>query len=50
MMPEIYQVMAAVKPPGTPDLGDRFEALHSIMFGARALCEGISKGLGQEAD
>ena len=46
-MPQIFQVMMKVKQPAYPELGDRFEALHPLMFGSKLLCEGISKALGK---
>ncbi|MEJ0088210.1 MAG: hypothetical protein WDM80_00405 [Limisphaerales bacterium] len=47
---EHIRVMAAVKPTAYPKLGERFEALHSLMFGSKRLCKGISKALGKEAE
>ncbi|MDB6124732.1 MAG: hypothetical protein JWQ71_3725 [Pedosphaera sp.] len=43
------QVMANVKPPAYPILGDRFEALHPLMFGAKRVCQGINKALEKDA-
>ena len=49
VMPQIFQVMMKVKPLAYPDLGNRFEALHPLMFGSKKLCVGISEALGKEA-
>ena len=49
VMPQIFQVMRKVKPPAYPELGERFESLHPLMFGSRRLCTGISDALGKEA-
>jgi len=49
LMPERFQIMMNIKPPAYPELGDRFEALHSLMFGSRRLCEGLSSALGEQA-
>jgi hypothetical protein len=49
VMPRIFQVMLKVKPPAYPQLGERFEDLHPLMFGSRRICEGISGALGKQA-
>lgn len=49
LMTERIRVMATVKPPAYPKLGERFEALHPLMFGSKQLCKGISDALGKEA-
>ena len=44
-----YPVMMKVKPPAFPELGERFEDLHPLMFGSKRLCKGISDALGGDA-
>jgi hypothetical protein len=48
LMHERFEVMMKVKPPAYPELGDRFEALHPLMFGSKRLCVGISNALGKD--
>jgi hypothetical protein len=48
-MPQMFHVMMKVKFAAYPELGERFEALHSLMFGSRRVCEGISRALGKNA-
>lgn len=50
LVPERFQIIPEnVKPEGYSQLGDRFDALHPLMFGSKRLCKGISDALGREA-
>jgi hypothetical protein len=49
LMTEHIRVMAKVFPTAYPVLGQKFDALHPIMFGAEKLCERIASALGKDA-
>jgi hypothetical protein len=43
------RVMSNIEPPAYPVLGSRFDTLHPVMFGKRALCKGIARAVGRNA-
>ncbi|MGZ5544895.1 MAG: hypothetical protein ACXWIU_09480 [Limisphaerales bacterium] len=49
LMTENIRIMAKLLPPAYPELGQRFEALHPVMFGSKRVCNGIGAVLGKEA-
>jgi hypothetical protein len=48
LMPERVQVLMNIKPPAYSELGERFEALHPLMFGSKRLCRGLGVALGKD--
>ena len=42
------QMVREIKPTAYPELGERFDSLHPIMFGSRRVCEGIAKVLAKK--
>ena len=49
LITEDIRVMAKVLPTAYPVLGERFEALHPLMFGSSKICNGIGSALGKDA-
>ena len=49
LMTEHIRMMANLRPPAYPELGQRFDALHPVMFGSKEVCEGIGAALGKQA-
>src|SRR5580765_244491 len=43
----LTRIMAKLRPPAYPDLGQRFDALHPVMFGSKKVCDGIGSALGK---
>ena len=49
LMTRKIRIMANVSPPAYPQLGERFDALHPLMFGGSGVCSGIASALGKNA-
>lgn len=49
LMTENIRVMSKLLPAAYPELGQKFDALHPVMFGAKRVCEGIGLALGRDA-
>jgi hypothetical protein len=43
------RIMAKVLPTGYPELGDKFDDLHPLMFGTKRACSRIATALGRDA-
>lgn len=49
LMTEHIRILAKLLPSAYPELGQRFDALHPVMFGSKKVCDGIGSSLGKEA-
>lgn len=49
LMTEHIRIMAKLLPSAYPELGQRFDAVHPVMFGAKKVCDGIGAALGKDA-
>jgi hypothetical protein len=43
------RVMARTSPKAYPQLGEKFEDLHPVMFGAKQVCSELAAALGKDA-
>ncbi len=48
-MLEKIRVVRRISPTAYPELGDKFEDLHPLMFGAKKLCSEVAAALGNDA-
>ena len=49
LMTKHIRIMTRLLPSAYPELGQRFDALHPVMFGAKSVCSGIASALGKYA-
>jgi hypothetical protein len=50
LMTADVRIMSKLLPSAYPELGQKFEALHPVMFGSKKVCEGIGSALGKDAE
>jgi hypothetical protein len=49
LMLDKIRVIKKIRPTAFPELGQKFDSLHPIMFGAKEVCSGLAAALGKDA-